>query len=258
MIQPLPVVGVPACVKEINTLPFHTVNQRYLVTLAEVSHVMPLVVPALGERIDFGDLAQRLDGLLVTGSPSNVEPRHYGAERAKDDILHDPARDATTLPLIREALRIGLPVLAVCRGIQELNVVMGGTLHQFVHEVPGRMDHRSDKSRPIGERWRPSHTVRLVPDGYLARLLGEETLHVNSLHGQGIDRLGDGLVVEATADDGTIEAVRVEGAANFALGVQWHPEALCLECELSRRLFRAFGDAVRARAASRQPGRAAA
>lgn len=246
-----PIVGVSTCVKEINTLPFHAVNQRYLLALSEASGVMPMMVPALGDRIDFEELAGRLDGLVVTGSPSNVEPHHYGCERARNDILHDPARDSTTLPLLREALRQKVPVFAVCRGIQELNVVMGGTLHQFLHEVPGRHDHRSDKSKPIGERAGHAHPVTLTPGGVLERIAGRSEVLVNSLHGQGIDRVGDGLVVEAVSPDGVVEAVSVEGAPTFGVGVQWHPEALYASDPFARALFATFGDAVREHARTR-------
>lgn len=246
-----PLVGVSACVRAINTIPFHTVNQRYLIALTEVSGTLPMLVPALGERLDFEDLVSRLDGLVVTGSPSNVEPHHYGHERAADDILHDPARDATTLPLIREAVRQGVPVFAICRGIQELNVALGGTLHQFLHAVPGRRDHRSDKSKPITERWMPAHMVDLVEGGMLQRLAGTDRVMVNSLHGQAIDAVAPDLEVEATAEDGTVEAVRVRSATTFALGVQWHPEALCQTCGFARSLFEEFGRATERRAAAR-------
>lgn len=255
---PLPIVGISACVREISTLPFHAVNQRYLTALVEAAGVLPMIVPALGCALPFEQVVEQLDGLLVTGSPSNIEPHHYGCERAAPDILHDPARDATTLPLLRETLRQGVPVLAICRGIQELNVALGGTLHQFLHEVPGRHDHRSDKTKPLAERWQPAHPVRLTPGGYFARLAGATEVMVNSLHGQGLDRLGEGLVVEAVAPDGTIEAVRVADAKSFAVGVQWHPEALYATDPFARRLFEAFGDAVRARAAARLPRSAAA
>ena len=254
----LPVVGISACVREINTLPFHTVNQRYLAALVEAAGVMPIIIPAIGCALPFETVAAQLDGLLVTGSPSNVEPHLYGCERAAPDILHDPARDATTLPLLQEALRQEVPVFAICRGIQELNVALGGTLHQFLHAVPGRSDHRSDKSKPIHERWRPAHPVQLTAGSYLARLAGAAEVMVNSLHAQGLDRLGEGLVVEAVAPDGTVEAVRVAGARCFTVGVQWHPEALYAEDRLSRRLFEEFGEAARQRAAARLQRSAAA
>ena len=247
----MPLVGISACVREINALPFHAVNQRYIAVLVETAELMPVIIPAIGCATDFPDLVSRLDGLLITGSPSNVEPHHYGCERAAPEILHDPARDATTLPLLREALHQGLPVFAICRGIQELNVAMGGTLHQFLHELDGKRDHRSDKTKPVPERVLPAHPVSLTPGGYLARLAGATEVVVNSLHAQGIDQLGDGLVVEAVSPDGVIEAVRVANAAGFAVGVQWHPESLCGTDPLSRRLFEEFGDAVRAHAAPR-------
>ncbi|MET4699688.1 putative glutamine amidotransferase [Constrictibacter sp. MBR-5] len=250
--EPAPIVGISACVRDVNGFPFHAVNQRYLVALTEASRVVPMIVPALGERLDLERMAERLDGLLVTGSPSNVEPFHYGAEPAAPDILHDPARDSTTLPLLRAALRQGVPVFAICRGIQELNVAMGGTLHQFLHTVEGKRDHRSDKTKPPGERSGPVHTVSLTPGGHLHRLAEVPEVMVNSLHAQAIDRLAEGLSVEAVSPDGVVEAVCVTGSATFAVGVQWHPEALWQGDTLSRRLFEAFGDACRTHVAARQ------
>jgi len=250
--EPAALVGLSACVRDVNGFPFHAVNQRYLLALTEASAVVPMIIPALGPRLDLTEMAGRLDGLLVTGSPSNVEPFHYGAERAAPDILHDPARDATTLPLLREALRQGVPVLAICRGIQELNVAMGGSLHQFLHQVEGKRDHRSDKSKPPGERSGPAHTVSLTPGGFLHGLAEVPEVTVNSLHAQAIDRLAEGLSVEAVSPDGVIEAVRVTAAKSFAVGVQWHPEALWQSDLFSRRLFEAFGEACRAHAARRR------
>lgn len=249
--EPAPIVGISACVRDVNGFPFHAVNQRYLVALTEASRVVPMIVPAMGERIDLERMAERLDGLLVTGSPSNVEPYHYGAEPAAPDILHDPARDSTTLPLLRAALERGVPVFAICRGIQELNVAMGGSLHQFLHTVEGKRDHRSDKSKPPAERSGPVHPVTLTPGGALHRLIDAPEVMVNSLHAQAIDRLADGLTVEAVSPDGVVEAVCVTGSKTFAIGVQWHPEALWQMDGLSRRLFETFGDACRAHQAAR-------
>lgn len=252
-----PLVGVSACVKEINTLPFHTVNQRYLMAIADVAGCVPIVIPALGQRLPLDELIGLIDGLVLTGSPSNVEPHLYGQPRAAEDILHDPSRDDTTLPLIRMAVERGIPLFAICRGIQELNVAYGGTLHQFLHQLPGKRDHRSDKSLPIGQRARLAHSATLTAGGVLARLAGTETVMINSLHGQAIDRLGEGLEVEAMSDDGVVEAVRVAGAKSFALGVQWHPEALCHEDRLSQVLFEAFGEAARLHASRRLAAAAA-
>jgi putative glutamine amidotransferase len=170
-----------------------------------------------------------------------VHPSQYGGEPSHPEILHDPERDATTLPLIREAVRRELPILAICRGIQELNVALGGTLHQRVHEVPGRLNHRSRKDSPDGP-YGPAHSVALTPGGLLALLAGTAEVMVNSLHSQGIDRPAPRLRVEAMAPDGQIEAVSLLGA-RFVVGVQWHPEYKVLENPLSKALFSAFADA---------------
>ena len=250
--DPLPTIGVSACRKFIAPHPFHAVGEKYLAALSLASRGLPLMIPALGDAVDGDELLSRLDGLFLTGSPSNVEPRHYRAERIDPAIAHDPERDATTLPLIRRAVDRGVPLLAVCRGFQEMNVAFGGTLHQKVQEVDGLMDHREDKSQPLAEQYAPAHPVRLEAGGFLARLARRTALEVNSLHAQGVERLGEGLEVEATSPDGLVEAFRVRGAAAFALGVQWHPEWKVLENPLSRALFEAFGDACRARAAARR------
>ena len=256
----LPIVGIPACVKRINDFfDFHAVGDSFIAAVAEGANALPLIIPALGDWHNAQALVRRVDGLLLTGSPSNIEPHHYQGEPSRPDTIHDPKRDATTLPLIRAAVAAGVPVLAICRGLQELNVALGGTLHQNVHELPGRMDHRSDKSKPIAERFGPCHPVRLAEDGVLARLAGGTEIIVNSLHAQGIDRLAPGLAVEAVAPDGTIEAVRVDGARGFALGVQWHPERWFREESASKALFKAFGEAVHTHSTRRMmaPERAA-
>ncbi len=243
-----PIVGLPACEKFIPPNPFYAVGEKYIRAVAEGAGALPFMLPPLADWYNLEDLLARLDGLFITGSPSNVDPDRYGGPAAREGTLHDPARDATTLPLIRAALESGVPVLAVCRGIQELNVALGGTLHQNVQEVPGRFDHREDKSAPIDEQYGPAHDVELVPGGVLANLFEAERISVGSLHSQGIDRLADGLSVEARADDGQIEAVRVEGATAFAIAVQWHPEWHFWDNDQSSRLFTAFGDACQVRA----------
>jgi putative glutamine amidotransferase len=243
-----PVIGIPACLVPRDGFAFHQVGDKYVDSVIDGAGGLPLIIPALGLRLDFDALLAELDGLLITGSPSNVEPHHYGGPASRPDSPCDPARDATTLPLIRRALELAVPLLAICRGLQELNVALGGTLHQEVHELPGRLDHRSDKTVPPPERYRPVHPVRLAPDGQLCKLLGgATTIQVNSLHAQAIERLAEGLAVEALAPDGTIEALSVENAPGFALAVQWHPEWRVLENPTSRRLFAAFGAACRTR-----------
>jgi len=232
-------IGIPACTRDINGHPQHATPSRYGAALMGASGAVPVLIPPVGEAAVA--VLDRLDGLLLSGSPSNVDPSHYGAMDETPD-LHDAARDATTLALIRAALRRNMPILAICRGIQELNVALGGSLHQQVHFVPGRLDHRGGPG-PKSRAYAPKHDVALS-DG-LARLLGHDRIRVNSVHGQAINRLADTLAVEATAPDGTIEAVRVQGAA-FALAVQWHPEWEYAADANSVALFRAFGDACRA------------
>lgn len=252
----MPLIGVPACVKRIENVPFHSVGDKYLRAVVEATHAIPMVIPAFGEVFDLPDLVERLDGLMLTGSPSNVHPTHYDTEASPEAEPHDTERDAITLPLIRHALEAGLPLFAICRGIQELNVALGGTLHARVHELPDRMDHRRPRHPDLDVQYGPNHEIALTPGGTLARLLDTETLMVNSLHNQALDRLAGELVVEAVAPDGIVEAVRVAGARNFALGVQWHPEYKVLENPASLRLFEAFGAACRARAQARAQGRA--
>jgi putative glutamine amidotransferase len=231
--------------------PFHAVGDKYVRAVLNAADGLPLLIPALAEELRLDDLVARLDGLVFTGSPSNVEPHHYQGPASHPGTLHDAARDATTLPLIRKAVRAGVPVLGICRGFQEINVAFGGSLHQRVHEVPGHLDHRDDETQPLEVQYGPAHEVILQPGGLLRSLAGTDRARVNSLHSQGIERLGEGLAVEARAPDGLIEAFRVEGAARFALAVQWHPEWKVMDDALSRALFSAFGAACRGRADSR-------
>lgn len=255
--SPRPLIGLTACrLYGAHGLPIHKVSESYIAGVMDGVDGLPLLLPAVGPRLEAADLDRilaALDGLFVTGSPSNVDPSHYGHGEPRRDSERDPARDATTLPLLRRAIEEGVPVLAICRGIQELNVAFGGTLHQHVHEVPGRMDHRSDRSLPMAERFETfSHGITLTEGGVLQNILGGiASIEVNTLHGQAIDRPGEGIMVEALAPDGTIEAVSVAGASGFAIGIQWHPEWRVLENPHSRALFAAFGDACRERAARR-------
>lgn len=255
--QTKPLVAVPACMKEVGGLPFHAVGDKYVRAVAEAAGAVPLMIPNLGEFFDPAALLAGLDGLLMTGSVSNVHPRHYGLAPSPAAEPHDEARDAVTLPLIRAAIEQGVPLLCICRGFQELNVVLGGTLFARVHEVPGRLDHRSPNSGHHDTDYAARHALRLTPGGQLASILGKDEIQVNSLHWQGIDRLAEGLAVEGKAPDGTIEAVSVKGARAFALGVQWHPEYKVMSNPDSVLLFRAFGEAVSKRRAARTRASAA-
>ncbi len=226
----------------------HSVGDKYVAAVLDGAGGLPLLIPALGGRLAVDALLPRLDGVFLTGSPSNLDPALYGGPPRPYGDPADCDRDATTLPLIRACLVEGVPLLAVCRGIQEMNVALGGTLYGRLHEVTGRDDHRSDKTLAYEGRYGPRHPVHLRPGGLLRSILGGvEEIEVNSLHGQGIDRLAPGLEVEATAPDGTIEAVSVPSAKAFALAVQWHPEWRVAEIVQHRLLFAAFGAACRQR-----------
>lgn len=243
-----PIIGIPADRRLLDLHWFHCVGEKYIRAVAEAAGATPVLVPALGDELELEDLVDRFDGLLLTGSPSNVEPRRYAGPPSAPGTLHDPARDATTLPLIAHAVAEGLPLLAVCRGFQEMNVAYGGTLHQKLHEA-GYADHREDLSQPLAVQYGPAHEVALEPGGQLAGFArGAARIRVNSLHSQGVDRLADALAVEARAPDGVIEAFRVRDARSFAIGVQWHPEWRVLDDEFSTALFQAFGAAARDRA----------
>tara|TARA_A100001037_G_scaffold167923_1_gene150914 strand:- start:397 stop:1194 length:798 start_codon:yes stop_codon:yes gene_type:complete len=250
----MPVVGVTANARkgEQNAnVKLQTVSEKYAAALTDVSQAMPLFIPPIGRAICIDSLLEKIDGVLLTGGAANIEPHHYGQEPAPGEDQRDPGRDHLVLPLIREALQRGVPLLGICRGIQEMNVALGGTLHQRLHELPGREDHRRRRDIPWPESLGPRHRLTLAPGGKLAALAGCEHAEVNSLHGQGIDELAEGFVVEARAEDGTIEAVSVPDAPGFALGVQWHAEHAATEHPFYHAIFSAFGDAVRAFARAR-------
>ncbi|TBV74188.1 gamma-glutamyl-gamma-aminobutyrate hydrolase family protein [Pseudoxanthomonas winnipegensis] len=244
-----PLVGVPTDRRPIGSHPFLMVGEKYLRAIVEGAGCVPLLWPSLTPALPVEALLDTVDGLLLTGAVSNIEPHHYSDEPSWEGNPHDAARDGTTLPLVRAALAAGVPILAICRGFQEVNVALGGTLHQKVHAVPGLMDHREDTSAPLEMQYGPAHPVTLARGGLLASF-GEDAPWVNSLHGQGVRRLAEGLVIEATAPDGLIEAFRHEGAS-FLLGVQWHPEWGVTEQPFYAGIFHAFGQACRARAARR-------
>jgi len=237
------VVLVPACNRVIGLHPFHVAGQKYI-DAVRLAGCLPLVVPS-AQAHEIDELLDLADGVFLTGSPSNVHPRHF------DEVVHDPSlpldpvRDDWTLPLIPRALERGIPLFAICRGFQETNVALGGTLHQAVQERPGLMDHRSDDTQVVDVQYGPAHAVSVVPGGLLDTLLGGADFKVNSLHGQGVNRLAPGLRAEATAPDGIIEAFSLPSAPAFNLGVQWHPEWQARDNPVSMKLLRAFGDACR-------------
>ncbi len=245
-----PLIGVPAGYRANESFYVHVAGDRNIIALIEAADATPLIVPAIGEHLNVAETLAGLDGLLLTGGASNIEPHLYGGPPSRSGDLHDPMRDATTLPLARGAVDTGVPVFAICRGMQELNVAMGGTLHQYLHEVPGRIDHRRDRTKPFETQVAPVHHITITPGGVLEKLTGVTEATVNSLHGQSVDKLPPGTTVEAIADDSTIEGISVDGA-RFALGVQWHAEFEATSDPISVALFAAFGDAARERAKRR-------
>lgn len=242
-----PLVGIPVSMSSDNEYSAvrHVAGDKYVRALMRGAGVMPMLIPALGDLYDFEEIVHRIDGLALTGGRANVEPHHYGGAEFPDDEHRDPDRDATVLPLIRACIDYGIPVLGICRGIQEINVALGGTLHYRVHELPGYMDHRMRREGPREERFAMRHPISLAPGGLLESMSDDNEVMVNSLHGQGIDRLADGLTVEAMAPDGIIEAIRLADAKAFTVGVQWHAEADIENHALSKALFAAFGKAAR-------------
>jgi putative glutamine amidotransferase len=247
-----PLIGIPADRRILGPHPFHCVGEKYIVAVAEAAGGLPVLVPSLGEAADLDAILDSVDGILLTGSPSNVEPHRYSGPASAPETAHDPHRDATTLPMIPRVIAAGMPLFAICRGFQEMNVAFGGALWQKIHEVPGLADHREDKELPLETQYGPAHELELVPGGELQKIAGSDRVVVNSLHAQGVQRLGEGREVEARAPDGLIEGFRVRGAPGFALAVQWHPEWQVMKNPFSRALFAAFGEAARAHAKGRR------
>jgi putative glutamine amidotransferase len=253
-----PLVAVSTDVRAFENYVWHAAPEQYLEAAIYASGVLPVLVPSFGERLDLDALLAAVDGVMVTGSKSNVHPSLYGREATEADGPYDPGRDATTLPLIRKAVARGVPLLAICRGIQEMNVALGGTLATEIQEREGAIDHRAPVSASQDERFAIRQKVSIRPGSCLAGIFGAGEVQVNSLHRQGVDQLGPRLDVEAVAEDGTVEAVSVRSAPAFAVGVQWHPEYWAHKDDASRRIFEAFGDAVRTHAAARTTVRQAA
>ena len=223
----------------------HRANQEYIAAIRDGAGALPLLIPALTPPLDVADLLAACDGFCLTGAVSNVDPALYGGHAPRNPDLLDQARDALSLPLIRAAMAAGKPVLAICRGFQELNVALGGTLHQHVHEQPGRLDHREDEAASMAVQFGPAHPISIVPEGLLARITGMGDAVVNSLHHQGVDRLAPPLRVDAMAPDGQVEAVSCPQAQGFLLGLQWHPEWLWHQDKLSQAIFTAFGESLK-------------
>jgi putative glutamine amidotransferase len=244
-----PLIGISCCTKQFGVfgMPNHAASDTYVRATDQIVQGVPVLIPASGSAACTETLLSRLDGIILTGSRSNVQPSLYGGPPHPEGITEDPARDAATLPLIRAAVARGTPVLAICRGLQELNVALGGSLYQRLQDLPDRLDHSAPMQPSAKVRIGKAHAIRITPGSWLHRLAGTAEIPVNSLHNQGIDRLAPGLLAEGVAPDGLVEAVRVLGGPGFAVGVQWHPEYDFQTDAVSRRIFEAFAAAVRAR-----------
>jgi len=255
-----PLVGIPCDVKMLGPHPFHAVGEKYLAAVDGGAETRPILLPVPRFTAEAGpfDIDAEIDtilsicdGIFLTGSHSNVHPRHYEGAAPREGVLLDEQRDSLTLDLIRACVARAVPLFCVCRGFQELNVAFGGSLHQHIHEVPSepgyapRLDHREDKDAPLDVQYGPAHDINLREGGLLQSLLGTSATKVNSLHGQGVARPADRLIIEARAPDGTVEAATIRDAKGFVLGVQWHPEWKYWENPVSQKLFKAFGDAMR-------------
>ncbi|MFL6689680.1 MAG: gamma-glutamyl-gamma-aminobutyrate hydrolase family protein [Alphaproteobacteria bacterium] len=239
-----PVIGIPCDYRILGPHPFHVAGDKYARAVRESAGAVVLLIPSLSTPMPPEEILAAVDGLLFTGSPSNVAPRRYSGTGPREGVLQDENRDGTTLPLLQAAIQAGLPTLCLCRGFQELNVAMGGSLHQHVHELEGRLDHREDHDAPLDQQYGPAHEVRVLDGGLLATILRGRRFEVNSLHSQGIDRLAPPLHADALAPDDTVEAVSLPQAKGFVLGLQWHPEWRWAENPVSREIFGAYAEAV--------------
>jgi putative glutamine amidotransferase len=225
--------------------PVHAVGTMNSCAISHVSVCMPLLIPADPEMVTVPELLEACDGFLLTGGRPNVHPEEYGETETPAHGSFDRNRDAITLPLVRACVERGQPVFGVCRGFQEVNVAMGGSLDPEIRDLPGRDNHRMPPDGTLADKFALRHTVTLTPDGPFARLFGSTEVLTNTLHGQGIRRPGKRVVIDGTAPDGTPEAIYIDGARGFCLSVQWHPEWNAANDPVSRPLFEAFGQAAR-------------
>ena len=240
-----PVVGIIGNHYLLNDeYPVHAAGRMNSEAVADISGAVPLIVPTDPALVNVDDLMAACDGFVFTGARANVHPEHYDEDPTEAHGNFDPARDNVALPLIRACVTRGQPILSICRGFQELNVAMGGSLYPEIRDLPGRVNHRMPPEGTLEEKFEIRQNVTFTRDGVFHRLMGHEVVRTKTLHGQGIKEKGARIVIDGWADDGTPEAIYVEGAPGFTLGVQWHPEYNAAEDPVSRPLFEAFGDAL--------------
>ncbi|MCR9149008.1 MAG: gamma-glutamyl-gamma-aminobutyrate hydrolase family protein [Rhodobacteraceae bacterium] len=250
-----PVVGIIGNSALLNdSYPVHSGGQMNSAAVAEVAGCLPLVIPSDPRFVSVPELLEACDGFLLTGGRPNVHPEEYGEAETEAHGVFDRCRDAIVLPLVRACVDRGQPFFGICRGFQEVNVAMGGTLYPEIRDLPGRMNHRMPPEGTLEEKFALRHKVTFTEGGVFHRLLGATEVMTNTLHGQGIKTPGSRIVIEGHAPDGTPEAIHVRDAPGFTLSVQWHPEWNAAADPVSRPLFRAFGEAVRGWAAGAGAG----
>lgn len=248
----LPLVGIVCDREIIGPHPFHVAGEKYINALVETSKCIPVLIPALANEEYIEQLVSSLDGILLSGGYSMVNPLNYQRAEAEKGTKLDNHRDATSLLLVKTAIEKNIPLFGICRGLQEVNVACGGSLHQKLHHLPQYQEHRENKDATLSQQYDKSHSVSINSGSRLFELLQEEEISVNSLHTQGIDRIGGGLSIEATAPDGLIEAISINKITPFGLAVQWHPEWQVDKCPQSTQLFQAFGEACQKRNLTRK------
>ena len=229
---------------------YQVMTVKYIKPLVEHAGCVPILAPTCFGPEDIEQYLSMVDGVYLTGAGSNIDPTLYGQANLTPEKQQDILRDQFDIPLIHAALKMGLPIFAVCRGMQEINVALGGDLHQKLYSLPGMLDHRENGDASVDEQYADVHSVRFTANSWLAKLLGQEEIMVNSLHGQGIKTLGKGVQPIGYAEDGSIEAIYLPEASQFTLGVQWHPEWKAAENPHSIKMFEAFGYACRVYAES--------
>lgn len=240
--------------KGADTTTYYQVMAKYIAPVVDLMGALPLILPPLGDKLDTETLLNRVDGVLLTGGVSNIEPHHYQGGQSYPGCPHDPNRDATVLPLIKHIIARGIPLFGICRGFQEMNVAYGGSLYQQLHLEADLALHNQvvDFDAPADALYADVHDLHIAPDGLLASITDGPVQRVNSIHGQGIKTLGAGLQIEGTSPDGLIEAFSVQAAPAFALAVQWHPEWKPTQNTMYQAMWHAFAKAATDYASRRQ------
>lgn len=254
--MPRPVVGIIGNSYMINDqYPAHAAGAMCVNAISRVADALPLIIPADPKYFAIEELLETCDGFLFTGGRPNIHPEEYGHDPTEKHGQFDRCRDRIALPLISACVDRGQPIFGICRGFQEVNVAMGGTLHPEIREIEGRDNHRMPPDGTLEEKFALRHEVTVSADGPFAQIFAAEVVLTNTLHGQGILDPGARIVIDGHAPDGTPEAIYVADAPGFAMAVQWHPEWQAETDPVSRPLFEAFGDAVRAWSAGKRPQR---